>query len=151
MADIELTDEQAMLLETAADFCRNNSPVDQVRARIEHEDSIEPEVWQKMVELGWLGINVPEEQGGLGLGMASVVPIAEAMGRYLMSSPFNATVLASEAILAGGGAEQQSRWLPRIVAGSVATAALTEPDGSWRLDEMAAVGTQQDDEVALSG
>lgn len=151
MADIELTDEQAMLLDTAADFCRNHSPMDRVRARIEQEHSVEPHVWQQMVELGWLGINVPAEHGGLGLGMASLVPIAEAMGRYLMASPLDGSVLASEAMVANGSADQQSRWLPQIVAGSVATVALTEPDGSWQLGEMSAVGTQQGDAVTLAG
>lgn len=151
MADIEFTDEQTMLLETAVEFCRNHSPIEKVRASIDREDSVDPDVWQEMVGLGWLGVNIPAEYGGLELGLGSVVPIIESMGRYLMSSPFFATVLASEAILGSGSDEQKRHWLNRIAAGAVATVALTEEDGNWQLDEIAASATASGDEIALSG
>ena len=67
MASIEFSEEQSMLLETAADFCRTHSPVDAVRKQIEQEHSTTPELWAAMAELGWLdgattynGAGVPE-------------------------------------------------------------------------------------------
>merc|ERR1711965_324418 len=87
MATIEFSEEQTMLMETAVDFCRKHSPMDRVRAQIEQSDGVNAEVWQEMVDLGWLGITVPEQYGGLGLSLADTVPIAESMGRHLMGSP----------------------------------------------------------------
>ena len=127
---IEFTEEQSMLLETANDFCRNHSSIDKVRAMLDAAE-IDVQTWQEIAELGWLGINVPAEFGGLDLGLASVVPIVESMGRHLMASPYAGTVIAAEAITSSGSADQKTAWLPRIVSGSIATLALCESDGSW--------------------
>ncbi|MDP6186767.1 MAG: acyl-CoA dehydrogenase family protein, partial [Pseudomonadales bacterium] len=69
MATIEFSEEQTMLMETAVDFCRKHSPIDRVRAQIAEPQSVAPAVWQEMVDLGWLGITVPEQYGGLGLSL----------------------------------------------------------------------------------
>ncbi|HBK17907.1 MAG TPA: acyl-CoA dehydrogenase, partial [Gammaproteobacteria bacterium] len=66
------------------DFCRDNSPPDAVRRQIAEEHSTSAEIWRQMADLGWLGISIPEEYGGLGLSMADVVPVVESMGRHLM-------------------------------------------------------------------
>lgn len=147
---IDFTDEQSMLLETAAEFCRNHSPIEKVRAALDAE-AVDLPLWKEMTELGWLAINVPEEHGGLGLGIASVVPVVESMGRYLMSSPYIGTVLAAETLVKNGSEIQQAHWLPKLVGGSVATLALTEEDGSWQLDDMGATGTLNEDQIILSG
>ena len=68
---IAFSDEQAMLLDTAADFCRKHSPIETVRASL-NADQIDAETWQELTELGWLGINVAEEFGGSGLGLVVV-------------------------------------------------------------------------------
>ena len=70
MATIEFTEEQTMLLETAVDFCRKNSPLDGVRRQIELDDSVDDAIWSEMADLGWLGITIPEQYGGLGLSLA---------------------------------------------------------------------------------
>ena len=85
MAQIEFSEEQNMLLETASEFCKNHASIELVRASIESDASVKPEIWREIADLGWLGIIVPEEFGGLGLGLSDVVPIVESMGRYLMT------------------------------------------------------------------
>ena len=67
MATIEFSEEQTMLMDTAVDFCRKHSPLERVRAQIDQPQGIDPSVWQEMIDLGWLGITVPEQYGGLGL------------------------------------------------------------------------------------
>ena len=99
---IGLSEEQAQLLDIAESFCRDKSPVDKVRALIEEEGGFDEAVWREIVELGWLGIGVPENYGGIGLGMAELVPLVEHMGRSLMNTPFVPTVLAAQALLRGG-------------------------------------------------
>lgn len=147
---IEFSEEQAMLLDTAMDFCRNQSPIETVRAKLDADD-IDKAQWQQMVELGWLGINIPEDHGGLGMGITSVVPVVESMGRYLLSSPYASTVLVTEALVANGGEAQKSEWLPRISQGAIGAIALTEADGNWQLDEVEATGAQADGQINLSG
>ncbi|HBX95333.1 MAG TPA: acyl-CoA dehydrogenase, partial [Hyphomonas sp.] len=49
-------------------------------------------VWNKVVEMGWLGTAIPEEHGGLGLGLLEVCVLAEEMGRVLAPVPWASTV-----------------------------------------------------------
>ena len=85
---IGLSEEQAQLLDVAAGFCRDKSPVDQVRALLADETGFQPEIWQEIADLGWLGIGIPETYGGIGLGLGEVVPIVEQMGRNLLTFLF---------------------------------------------------------------
>ena len=60
---IAFSDEQAMLLDTAADFCRKHSPIETVRASL-HADQIDAETWQELTELMSLTL-------GIGVGFAN--------------------------------------------------------------------------------
>jgi len=146
----EFSDEQAMLAETAANFCREKSTIDQVRAELDAKQH-NATLWQEITELGWLGINVPEAYGGLELGLASVVPIVENMGRYLTPSPYLYHVLACEALESSASETQKSTWFPKLVEGAIATMALTEPEGSWQLDQPQSTASLEDDKIKLSG
>ena len=70
--DLRFTDEQAMILDSARDFCRNKSPIAAVREQLHSETGYDASVWREMVELGWLGLAIPEEFGGSGLASLSV-------------------------------------------------------------------------------
>ena len=147
---IAFSDEQAMLLDTAADFCRKHSPIETVRASL-NADQIDAETWQELTELGWLGINVAEEFGGLGLGLSCVVPVAESMGRYLMGSPYSGAIIASECLATSGTRGQKEEWLPKIVNGAIGSMGLTETNGSWLLNAIEAQAVVQEDVLVLSG
>ncbi len=133
LAKIALTEMQAELRDQAMRFCAEKSPISNVRSLLEEERGYDPAVWTEMAELGWLGIALPEDQGGLGLELADLVPIAEAMGKHLMNSPFASTTLAAQAILHGGSDAQKAQWLPKLASGTVGTVALFEPSGAWDL------------------
>ena len=151
MPKIEFSEEQAMLLETAADFCRGQSPIDKVRDNLESQNGFDASLWQQIADLGWLAVAVPEQYGGLGLGLAGTVPVVESMGRYLLNSPYVATTLAIHAIATSASDAQKQAWLPRLAEGAVGSVALTEEDGNWRLDEIAAEGSKAGSGIALSG
>ena len=80
----DFNDEQVMLADTAKEFVRNKSPIATVRANIDGLHTHDAALWQEMADLGWLGIAVPEEYGGLGMGISSVVPIVEAMAALVI-------------------------------------------------------------------
>jgi len=135
---IGFTEEQIDMLGAAERFCREKSPMDKVRALIEDEQGFDTDVWAEIGELGWLGIAIPEEYGGVGLSLTEVVPVAEQMGRRMMHSPFAATTLAAQAILIGGTEAQKADILPKIAQGAAATLALSETNGDWNLENIKA-------------
>ena len=62
--------------------------------------------WEQLVELGWVGVSVPEEHGGLGLGFLEEAVLLEETARALMPGPWFATTVLAQPLL---GAEQLSR------------------------------------------
>ena len=98
---ISFSDEQAMILDSAKEFCRDKSDISAVRSLFGSETGFNAEVLQQMVTLGWTGIAVPESFGGSGLGLGSIVPLVESMGRHLLATPFISTSIAAQAILRG--------------------------------------------------
>jgi acyl-CoA dehydrogenase len=145
--ELSFSEEQGMILDTAREFCREKSPVSAVRVQLKSDLGYNVETWNEMVELGWLGISLPEAAGGSQLGVAGVVPVVESMGRALLGTPFISTTLAAQLIARAGNTEQIERLLPDIIAGMPATVALME-NGDWG-DER--VTCTVDDNGTLSG
>lgn len=150
-AGIGYSEEQIQLLDVASEFCREKSPIAKVRALLDSESGFDADVWQEIAELGWLAIAIPEAQGGVGLSLAEVVPVVEQMGRNLLASPFVSTIVAQQALLAAGSADQQAEWLPRLAAGEIGTLALGEAHGDWDLANITATATRADGQIRLSG
>ena len=151
LGGIGVSEEQMDLRNVAVVFCREKSPTDKVRALIEDELGHDPATWKEIGELGWLGIAIPEEYGGIGLSLAEATPVAEQMGRNLMGGPFVSTTLAGQAILAGGTEAQKAAYLPAIAEGKAATLALTEPNADFDLTNIAASAEQVGSDLKLSG
>jgi len=148
---IGFTEEQIDMLGAAERFCREKSPMEKVRALMESEGGYDPDIWAEIGALGWLGITIPEEYGGVGLSLTEVVPVAEQMGRRMMNSPFVATTLAAQAIVMGGTEAQKAEVLPKIATGSAATVALSENNGDWDLTNIEATATPDKDGYSLAG
>lgn len=138
MPSISFSKEQAMLSDIASKFFRDKWPIESVREHLASETGFDADLWREMVDLGWLGIAVPEEYGGSGLGVAELVTLTEPMGRALFASPFVSTQLAVQALL-HGSAEQRKEWLPRLAEGSVGTLAAVESSGDWDLERCGCV------------
>jgi alkylation response protein AidB-like acyl-CoA dehydrogenase len=131
-----LTDDQRMLKDSAADFVKKESPVVRVRQLRDAADPVgySPEIWAQMAALGWQGILIPEEYGGLGMGMVEMACVLEECGRNLVPEPLIPTcVLGAQAILAAGSAIQKKQLLPSVVDGSL-TLALAYHERSSRYD-----------------
>src|ERR1700743_1467540 len=114
-----LTEEQTMLRDSARGFMSEHAPVAALRKlRDSHDaDGVSRELWKGFAEMGFTGMLVPEEHGGLGLGHVEMGGVMEEIGRNLTASPFLSTsVVATTALSRGAGAAQQGEWLPRIAA-----------------------------------
>jgi len=147
---LSFSDEQAMILKTAREFCQEKSPIASVRALLQTESGFDAAIWNEMADLGWLGAAIPEEFGGLDLGIGSVVPIAESMGRHLLATPFFSTSLAAQAILRAGTPAQKETWLPKIADGVIGTLALLD-DEDWGSDGIATTSSDAGDGLLLDG
>jgi len=124
-----LNEDQNMLKDSAKSFCADNTPITQLRRlRDDNDESgFDRNTWQQMVELGWTGITVPEEFGGLGFGYMGLGVVMEECGRTLTASPLFATaVLGTTAIVEGGNQEQKSELLGQVVAGELLLALALE-------------------------
>lgn len=132
-AQIGITEAQIDILGVAESFCREKSPMDKVRDQLTTELGYDKNIWKEMGDLGWLAIAIPEEFGGVGLSLTEVAPVSEQLGRYMLSTPFSSTTLASQALIIGGTDSLKSEILPLISAGQAATIALSEPNGDWEL------------------
>jgi alkylation response protein AidB-like acyl-CoA dehydrogenase len=149
---IEFSDEQGMLLETAAAFCAEKSPVRRVRDLLSSDAGFDLDAWKAMAELGWQGITVPEEYGGSALGMTEMVTIVESMGRHLMATPLVSTTLAIQTLVCGGTNIQKKDWLPRLSDGTaIGTLALTEDHGDWDLGNLNCRARLDNGQLHLSG
>jgi alkylation response protein AidB-like acyl-CoA dehydrogenase len=145
---LRFSEEQAMLLDVAREFCRDKSPIAEVRAQLETDTGFDRDIWDELVALGWAGIAVPESCGGSGLGVATVVPVVESMGRAMLGTPLISTTLAAQLLLRAGNSEQIERLLPDIASGTPATLALLE-NGDWGDERV--VCTLDDDRVLRGG
>src|SRR6476620_1675732 len=87
--DFVFSPEQLALRESVRASLAAEAPSSYVRQMAEHDEAgITPEVWAKIVDLGWTGLLVPESAGGLGLGLVDAVVVQEEMGRALFPGPF---------------------------------------------------------------
>lgn len=116
-----LTEDQEMLRETAMAFTRDELPVAHLRAlRDSGANGKDPETRQKLAELGFFGVIVPEEPGGEHFGLVGLGQILEAQGRTLVATPLLQTALiGASTIQLGGSPAQQAEWLPKIAGGEV--------------------------------
>ena len=144
---LTFTEEQAMLLDVAREFCRAKSPIAAVRAQLDSITGFDQSLWDKMVALGWAGIASPESCGGSGLGVGALIPVVESMGRAMLGTPLISSALAGQLLLRAGDAQQVERLLPAIAAGTPATVALLD-NGDWGDDGL---GLILDDEHVLGG
>ena len=126
------TEEQELLRKTARDFLGECAAMKRVREVMQDpEMSWDAALWERMAELGWTGLALPEGMGGAGLSLVELCLVLEELGRCLAPVPFLSTAIAAELINEVGDEAQRSQWLPGIARGEVrATLAITEKLGS---------------------
>src|SRR5437870_12747537 len=126
--DFGLTDDQRDIKRTARELLGERSRPERVRELAEAARTDEA-LWRELSELGWPGIAVAEEHGGLGLGCIELSILCEELGRALAAVPFLPTAMAAALIELAGSPDQRERWLPRLASGE-ATGALAAADDS---------------------
>jgi alkylation response protein AidB-like acyl-CoA dehydrogenase len=123
-----LTDDQKMMQESVERTLARVCPLERAKAAADALEPVADDVWRALVDLGVAGVLIPEEHGGLGLGLLDAALVAETLGRHVAPVPFAATaIMAPVALRLAGSAAQQARWLPRLASGeAIAAVAITE-------------------------
>jgi alkylation response protein AidB-like acyl-CoA dehydrogenase len=136
--DLQFSEEQDLLRESARDFLEKECPPARVRELMGEPAGSSRDFWKKLAELGWLGLTLPDEHGGAGMGLLDLAVVMEEMGRALVPDPFLSTVaLGARAIELAGSPEQQARYLPAVAEGSLRIAlAFLETEPSWDADAL---------------
>lgn len=112
------------------------------------------ELWREAGELGFIGVNLPEELGGGGAGMYELAMVMEELSAggcpllmMVVSPAINGTIIAKF-----GTAEQQQRWVPGIADGSITMAfAITEPDAGSNSHRITTTARRDGTDWILSG
>jgi alkylation response protein AidB-like acyl-CoA dehydrogenase len=146
-------EEQELLRNTARKFFENECPSDTVRRLMETPEGINPELWKKLAEQGWLGLIYPEPYDGMALGLVDLVVLMEEMGRAVAPGPYFSTVLLGGlAVLEAGSDAQKKEWLPKIAAGDKRVAlAWMEPSAQLGPAGVTLAAVEKGGKYTLSG
>ena len=130
--NFDFSEDQLFIRDQARNFLTQESTPQVVRSILDTDTLFERDLWQKIVDLGWTAMAIPENYGGLGLGYLELCIIAEELGRSLAPVPFSSSVyLATEALKAWGSEEQKQNYLPKLAAGElIGTLATSEGLGA---------------------
>jgi alkylation response protein AidB-like acyl-CoA dehydrogenase len=150
--DFDLSKPQKLLKDSARDFLTRECKLDRVRELMETTTAHDDRLWQSIADQGWIGLVVPEEHGGLGLGLVELAVVAEEMGRACLPGAFLSTLTAAALVERAGSAEQRAKYLEPIAAGELkATVAFLEEGASWEVDEIKLKATREGGNFQLSG
>ena len=166
--DFDLSADQQALREAAAALLEGKAGHDALRARVgtgavvgtlpgagaasavaaDAPHGYDAEAWAAMSEQGWLAIELPEDEGGLGLGLVEVAVLCEELGRRLVAAPFLPTVVALGALhdAEAGAAAAAKEWRDALSQGSSVGCAVVVPPGRLSVSEGPTEG-----EVRLAG
>jgi alkylation response protein AidB-like acyl-CoA dehydrogenase len=137
--NFDFSDDQKLLKDQARKFLTDKCSRQVVRSVLDNsENQYSKELWQEVVNMGWTATAIPEEYGGLGLGMLELCVIAEELGRSLAPIPFSSSIyIFAEFLKAYGSEEQKQQYLPKIASGElIGSFAFPETKGTPRINNI---------------
>ncbi|MFW2237996.1 acyl-CoA dehydrogenase family protein [Rhodococcus opacus] len=151
--DLTLTEEQKEFRQLARDFV--NKEVVPHRAAWDRAESVDTAIVEKLADIGFFGMTIPEEYGGLGgdyitycLGMEELGR-ADSAVRGIVSVSMG---LVGKVILSHGTEDQKHEWLPRIASGeALACFGLTEPDNGSDPGNLKTKAVRSGDDYVING
>lgn len=148
-------DEEQQALQDAVRslLAKQYGAFDSRRAVVADEPGFDEELWQRLAEMGVLGLPFDEEDGGMGAGPVEVGLVATELGRVLAPEPFvTSVVLAGALVAAVGGAEQRQAVLGPLAEGTRLPAfAHAEPGSRWRSSATRVTARAEGDRWHLDG
>jgi acyl-CoA dehydrogenase len=151
--NFELSDDIKLLKSTVSDFVYNE--VDPYANQIEENDEIPKKIMEMSKEMGLFGLSIPEEYGGLGIGMVGKCAVYEEVGKTIngyttVIGGHNA--IGTVGIVEMGTEEQKKKYLPKLASGEyIGAFALTEPDAGSDASNLKTTAVRKGDKYILNG
>lgn len=151
--DVTLNEEQEQFRKTFRDFMESEFPSTLLRELAETDEGYSQDLWNKMAELGWMGLGLPEEYGGVMDDFAVLMLLYEEMGRVLLPSPhFTSVALCGRTLAKCGSEEQKTALIENIASGQMTMSlALVEEAGSYNPADIKAEASAEGDSYTLNG
>ncbi len=152
MMDFTLTEDQVQLREEIRRVCQDYSDPywREVDARGEYPEAFV----RKLTELGWLAALIPEEYGGIGLGITEASIILEEINRWGgNATACHAQMYTMGTLLRHGSEEQKGRYLPGVASGEIRLQAfgVTEPDSGSETTRIRTTAVRKGDRYVVNG
>ncbi|PZT84630.1 MAG: acyl-CoA dehydrogenase [Citromicrobium sp.] len=147
-------DDQAMLAETAQEFMAEEGAIaKQLRHWRDREckDGFGHALWKQFAEMGFTGMLVGEDDGGLGMGNVEAGIVLENIGRNLTPSPFLSSSVLAATALKHGSDDVRGRWLPGLVEGEKVYAVAIDEGAKHRPETIACKAEKSGNGFRLSG
>ncbi len=130
--DFDLSKPQKLLQDSARTFFARECPAERVRELMATDSAYDEALWRAIADQGYTGLIIPEQYGGLGLGLVELAVVVEEMGRACLPGAFISTLWAAALIEKAGSEGQKAKYLEAISAGELkATVALLEASADW--------------------
>lgn len=151
--DVARAEQIEMLRNSALDFAAGSTDHKRLREQRQKLPGYDTKLYSTMAELGWFGILVPEEYGGLGLGLAEMSVVLQELGKGLLAEPMLATVvLAGQTLRYGSNEALKQQLLPQLVDGSLRPCVAWQEDtGGLELMPVQTIATSAGGRVTLTG
>jgi alkylation response protein AidB-like acyl-CoA dehydrogenase len=153
-AETLLTDERKAFVESIQDFCRREFGTREQRDRLtDHgKHSHVQSLYERMAELGWLGVCLPEEYGGTGGGAVDMVLLLDelAHGRAPVGG-IGTTFIVAGAYQRFGTDEQKDRMLGGIARGAVEAIAMSEPEAGSDVGNLSCRAQRDNGSYVING
>ncbi len=151
--NFDFTEEQTMLRDSVERYMCEEYDIKARQEVARSEEGMNPEIWRKFAELGWLSIPFSEEHGGFGGSAVDTMLVMEEFGKGLLIEPYFANILLFGAALQKGGNRYlQDTVIPKIIDGSTLGAlAYLERQSRFELSDVKTSATASSDGFVLSG
>jgi len=148
-----LNEDQQMLHDSAAEFMKGEAPVSHLREFRDKncKDGFSHALWKQFAEMGFTGILIGEDEGGLGMGHVEAGVVLEQIGRNLTPSPFLTTSVAGVEALNAGGKALRDKYFPGILSGDTVLALAVDEGPKHRPDQIGMAATREGNGFKLDG
>lgn len=149
--DFRFTPEQDEAAELAANILRDRATNDRLKSVEAAGDRFDRDLWAALGEAGLLGLALPEEHDGAGLGLVELCRVLVEVGRTVAPVPLAAHGPASRLIAEHGSEEQKQEWLPRAASGAVVLTPAVAEERAWAPTRPTTTATPEGEGYRLSG
>lgn len=150
--DFQFSEAMQSVQTLAREILEAEAPIERVKVAEATPAWMDEALWAQLAESSLLGIAVPEEQGGMGMGFCELCVLLEEVGRVVAPLPALATLVLGALPLAAFGSQvQREEWLPQVVQGRALLSAALVDAGSGAPASPATRARNEEDAVVLEG